>query len=349
MTTKSRNKTLTDIKKELFAFLKDPSFLARESSIIGDKNPEGIREILLQNKALCNKYTTKELINECSFFLCTLDLNVLKNSEKLNTELTHFIYNLNNEKEYEAIIFFRGQTVDIPYGEKIGYIEFIDFDFSLKEVEHYFNMLKEVSKIPNNINFDFFKKQFFAIKIKYINNKTEKFQKDYLFEILKKYYSVFSLISNQNLDIRNTIGLIYSKDKTIQKYYSSAYPAYSESFINYLIPLNELWYFPCIFDCKPFFGLKEKKLIEIISKKNLNDLEKRILKSLQLFELLLKSDIRGIRFIMTIFALESLLIPDNKGNIIMKLSEKIAFLLENTPEKRIELVKKNKRILYKKI
>jgi hypothetical protein len=125
-----------------------------------------------------------------------------------------------------------------------------------------------------------------------------------------------------DLDIEQSCGIIYYPNSTIQflqpTIKSHEWSRYSEEKLGKLMS---------------FFS-------EITQSRRPNELQKRIIQSMQIFGLSRLSRKTELRFLITIAAIESLLLTKTDRDYLgLKLAEKTAFLLENERERRIVLYK----------
>lgn len=256
-------------------------------------------------------FTEAELRREVSDFIGKVVVFHPKNKE-LGERITEFIEDLKEEKEYIAILLLNG-IIDLPIGTRIGTMQIIDKDESRKELMEHIKYLEEKGLVsPHNRSW---------AKVTFKSHRTVDLS-EVLYKILELPYSILSLITHINLDVRDTVGAIYSPKKNIwflgtdfrpvewSKYRGDVYGKYMD-------------------------------LLSTISQKGKpTRLEQKIVQAIQVFWMSRLSNRTEIRFLILIAAFESLLLTQNDRDYLgLKLAEKTTFLLEKEADRRSELFK----------
>ena len=268
------------------------------------------------------KYSQKDLYAEVSDFVSKITVNKLKSEEEFHKLIEKFITSLDKEKSYEAIIILPG-VFDIPIGTQIGILEIVEQKIDDPIVNEYLENLKDKKRVilDNRSQAKILFKAYTSIYVT-----------DVLFKNLELPFAILSLILDFDLDARDCAGYIKSPD------ISSIY---------FIEPQNEIrgWtrYHP------KFMAEYFENLSKISLNKRPNSLEQKVLQAIQVYGLSRLSHKPEIRFIFLVSSFESLLLTeDDRDYLGKKLSEKTAFLLENTYEKRLDLYKIMKRLYGKR-
>jgi hypothetical protein len=270
--------------------------------------------IVKEAPELKNIFTEDELRGEVSNFIIKVVTHT--NREELGKRVNEFIEDLKHEKEYEAILLLKG-LIELPIGTKIGTLEIIEKDDKREKLMEHIKYL-EKKKIIDSADCSW-------ARVKFKSHRTSDLS-EVLYKILEIPYSVLSIIMRMNLDVRDTVGAIYS-------------------------PKTAIWFLgtdfrPCGWSRyrAEAFGKYMSLLSSISQKEKPTRLEQKIMQAIQVFWLSRLSTRTEIRFLILISAFESLLLtPSDKDYLGLKLAEKTAFLLENAVEKRIRLFKLMKR------
>jgi len=286
-----------------------------------DGSKINVYEELKKIPELNSNFSDEELRLEVEDFIVDMSFSPPKNGNDLRNKIKKFIENLKREKEYEAIIILNGLS-NLPIGLKIYCLEIIEEDKDKKELLDHIEGLekRKKGKIIKNSSWG---------KVRFKTYRTQRIG-EILFKKLESPYSILSFVMRIDLDVKNTIGVIYPSEKRL---------------VIYLEPFKR-W--GASKYKKEIFG----KYMDILSKmtqKNPNKLEKKILQAIRIFWLSRLSHKIEIRFLMLISAFESLLLTKNDRDYLgKKLSEKVAFLIESDYKKRINLYKHMKKYYGKR-
>ena len=280
-----------------------------------------IYEELKKVPELNSNFSDEELISEAIYFESTFLIHPPKNKKDFMKKLEKLIKNLKKEKEYEAIIILNGLT-NLPIGLKIDCLEIIEEEKDKKElIDHIEDLEKrKKGKIIKNSSWG---------RVRFKSYKTQRLE-EILFKKLELPYSILSFIMHIDLDVKNTIGAIYSLENRS---------------VTYLEPFKR-W--GASKYKKEIFG-RDMDILSKMTQKKLSKLEKKILQAIRIFWLSRLSHKTEIRFLMLISAFESLLLTKNDRDYLgKKLSEKVVFLIEKDYKKRIKLYKDMKKYYRKR-
>lgn len=304
-----------NLAKLLFDNLKIPVYL------ISPKLIEDCYDVTLTEvPELKSLFTEDELRREVSNFVSKVVASHTE-GEELRERITEFSEDLKQEKEYEAILLLNGM-IDLPLGTKLGAMEIIRNDESRKELMEHIKYLEEKGVIsPHNRSW---------ARVMFKSHRTIDLS-EVLYKILELPYSVLSLVTHINLDVRDTIGAIYSSNKNVW-FLGTGFK--SVEWAKYRADI---------------FG-KYMDLFSTISQKGKpTRLEEKIIQAIQVFWLSRLSNRTEIRFLILISAFESLLLTQNDRDYLgLKLAEKTTFLLEKEADKRIKLFKLIKKYYTKR-
>ena len=305
---KDRAKQLQfDVAKLLSNNLKIPVIVIDGNMI--DKILEDIKK----DESITRLYSDEELRDEVSEFYTKISVFPPKDEDATKKRITEFLGSLLKEKEYSAILIFEG-LIDLPVSKKIGNFEFIAPDTSREKLNEHLKYLKTKKRI-NLENSSWAKLNFKSYRTKKV--------REILYNELELPLGFLSLIMRRDLDSRNLLGAIFSSQGTIYFLESveevNGCSKYHTMYTEYLDIFSEI--------------LKADKKTQI---------QKKIINSIKTFCLSRLSQKVENRFVFTISALESLLLSgkdDDNYYIGLKLSEKVAFLLGDNPEKRLKIFK----------
>lgn len=291
--------------------------------IIDSDRQEKIVSFLRQQKELKDIFSIEDLNDEIAVILADA-IVFSKNKDEYVNNLFEDIKTLFRDKDYEAIIYLDG-LIDLPIGLKIGPLEIVkekDLDNKINETFKPFKKNSRHGHFPRNYSCG--KVNFKSFRINTI--RTE------LYELLELPFCVLSLFMGRDLDVKNSFGIIKSSDIHQTTILTPPYKG-DGGWSKYRGDI---------------FGEYMDILSEMTQRKN-SKLEKKILQAIQIFGLSKLSQKTEIRYLMIISSLESLLLTKNDRDYLgTKLAEKTAFLMEENPQKRLDLYKYVKKAYAKR-
>lgn len=261
-----------------------------------------------------------------------------KPDEEAIKKAKEFLKFLVTKKEFTSMIFLEGIS-SLPVGLKLGPLEIMDN----REInEKYTKDIEDLSKIIKN-----------SIPMRDLIDVTgswgrvvfRTYQYRYSVQILRKELelplAILSLIMKTDLDAKDVLGFMDYNSQKVAYLYPLKYREFK--YLAWFKYDDSLGY--------STYDKKEDKYLNMISsitqKRKFSPLEKRIVGSIYLYGASRLSYKTEIRFIMVVFACDSLL-TGSKDCLTLKLSERTAYLIEEDGEKRYELFEKMKEIYDKR-
>lgn len=283
-----------------------------------DKLYEDVRDL----PGVEENYSSDELYDEVSDFLSKLIVFQPSSSEELEARIDGFTSSLQIEKTYEATLILPS-VIDLPIGTKIGCLEIAEQGIDDDRFLEYLNYLTEHESIHiegrSQAKVEF--KAFTTVRVT-----------DVLYELLELPFAILSLILEFDLDPRDCVGFVKSADTSKG---------------HFLKPHREIIGWARYHSKRIGEQLDQLSNITLVEKPT--RLQRKILQAIQVYGLSRLSRKPEIRFIFLISALESLVLTENDRDYLgKKLAEKIAFVLENEYERRLELYKLMKRYYGKR-
>lgn len=283
---------------------------------------ETITGFLLRDKRIKNMHQYIDIFDEVSDIDIWTSVFREKDYSKKKELVINFINHFKTLKHFESIIFIH-DIKNLPVGFKLGNFEIITSPFSDENISLYFKILQKRSTYKPYFGINYDNGTF--CKIKY-DNFLYVTTRNKVYSELELPFSILSMYNDYDLDVLHSIGITYTEDGYICDYFPTGSMYRTAQFnganVQYL-----------------------KIISNILSKKNYNQLEEKILKSLRLYGLSRLSHRVEIRFLIIVSACENLLlIGDDRDYSTLKISEKTACLLENDGDARYKLYLKMKNI-----
>jgi hypothetical protein len=299
---------LKDISKTLENELGIPVRVI-DTNIIDD-----LTKIFQQDPNISRLFSEQELWSEVSTFYQKLLIIPSKDDVEFRQRVKEFYQGLSKEKNYTAK-FAIPDVYDLPIGIKIANFTVIEPELHDRDLAVHLNYLKE--RNPKlNFNCSWGELQYKSVRTQSIS--------DILYKELEFPFSILTLMVQKPLDPKETVGAIFSDQGTV----------------NFVGPFEGGGWTRYIHDFDRFLT----RLSEISQKKSPSKLERKIIRSLELYWLSQSTQKREIQFILLISTLESLLLTkEDRDYLGLKLAEKTAFLLEMEQDNRIEVYKEIKR------
>lgn len=286
---------------------------------IRDKLPE-------KNKQQLKDISDSELSEQISEFLINYQLFAKdKSDENFLKELAQFIESLIKLKSYKAFIFVP-QIIEFPPDERFGSIKTITrnevaFEHSEGFWEHFAYMKTQYADV-NEDNGLWLECTF--------NSRLNYHLRDELKKSLQPFLGIISILM-------------------------FGFPISDETLIGVIIGINRQEYIaPDIIGGKyivrgwarfhPARNQTVEEVKKIFAKQKNTELERKLILSSKMYWLALQSYSAEITFISLISALESLLLGESDRDYIgLKISEKVAFLMSDEQEERLEIYKSMKK------
>jgi hypothetical protein len=275
---------------------------------------EDLAKIFQQDPDISRLFSEQELWSEVSTFYQKLLIIPPKDDVEFRQRVKEFYQDLTKEKNYTAK-FAIPDVYDLPVGVKIANFMVIEPQLHDRDLAVHLNYLKE--RNPNlNFNCSWGELQFKSVRTQFIG--------DILYKELEFPFSILTLMVQKPIDPKETVGAIFSDRGTVNfigPFEGGGWTRYDHSFDRFLTRLSE-----------------------ISQNKSPSKLERKIIRSLELYWLSQSTQKREIQFILLISTLESLLLTkEDRDYLGLKLAEKSAFLLENEQDNRIAVYKEIKR------
>lgn len=279
-----------------------------------------------KSKQLFKNISDSELSEQISEFLINHHIFTKeKSDENFFIALAQFIDSLTKAKSYKAFIFIPKIT-DFPVGESFGLIKTITrnevvFEYSEGFWEHFAYIKNQFADV-NEDNGLWLECTFNSVLNYYLSGELKK--------TIQPFLGIISIlmigfpISDQSL-----IGVILGDKR-------QAYIAPDIIGSKYLVNGWARFH--------PARNQNVDKVKKIFSKQKNTELERKLILSSKMYWLALQSYSPEITFISLISALESLLLGESDRDYIgLKISEKVAFLISDEQEERLEIYRSRKK------
>lgn len=243
--------------------------------------------------------------------------------DKIDDEIIKLAEHLIIKRKYVAYLILE-KFPPLPEEYNIGITEIIQPDGSRTEVLEYIDTLVKEGVLSEG------EWQWLKVEFECTNSLIHTHKK--LFEILEVPIGYLSMITHRDIDITELPGIIYAEDG-------------SYSYKRTKMDLGNEGFFKKGID-DDFTSIINDILKKI--PKSRSEIEKKIIQSLQMYFQSTSSHRTETRYLLTISALESLLLSGgDKDYIGLKIAEKTSFILHNHEETRIECYRYMKKC-YKK-
>jgi hypothetical protein len=268
-----------------------------------------ILEDLLKDSDIRKKISKGELKEEIRLFLFKLGIEGDQTRENVYQKTSQFIEYLKQTIEYKAAFIIPG-IFSLPLGTTFGNFTIVNPSTDDAIKDHIISQLGDLERYYETFGW---------AELKFTTYRTARLN-EILIKELERPLSIVSILMNAQIDPRDMIGAIYSPNGSITFIGNK-----KENFFNY---------------SEELYGLGRAILSDISSKSNPSNLERKILRGIEIFGISQTTQNNDIRFIMLISALETILLTnDDKDYLGLKLAEKSAFLIEDEGPKRLKIYK----------